>query len=118
MMIDDNTSVINITGVPLRNQSPGVMARLGSPSSFARRSEIVTINTLAVEPKCVPLPPMPTPIASAHHNGVTLMPCVSNPRIIGIIAAVNGILSIAADMTAEPHISMIAATIRSETTYG
>ncbi|MBA1331647.1 hypothetical protein QQ73_11070, partial [Candidatus Endoriftia persephone str. Guaymas] len=47
---------------------------LSSPVSFARRSEMVTIKTLAVEPRWVPLPPMPTPTARDHHRGATLMP--------------------------------------------
>ena len=58
------------------------------------------MKTFAVDPRCVPLPPMPTPTASAHHSGVTLTPCVSMPRMIGIMAAVNGMLSIAAEKIA------------------
>ena len=50
---------------------------------------MVTINTFAVDPICVPLPPMPTPSAKAHNNGVCK---AGSPieAIIGIIAAVNG----------------------------
>ena len=36
---------------------------------------------------------MPTPAAKPQSNGVTLIPCDSIPAIIGIIAAVKGILS-------------------------
>ena len=52
----------------------------------------------------------PTPIASPHQSGVTLMPAATPcSRMIGIIAAVNGMLSIAAERTAATHISTIVA---------
>ena len=107
-----------MTGKPFLNQRPGVMRRLGSFSFLARRSEIVTMNTFAVEPIWVPLPPIPTPMARPHHNGVTLMPTVSMLRMMGIMAAVKGMLSMAADMMAPTHIRMMVATSRSCCTNG
>ena len=102
-----------MTGRPFFIHIAGVIAISGFPVSRARRSEIVTIYTFAVEPICVPFPPIPTPIASDHHNGETLIPCVSRPRIIGIIAAVKGMLSMAAESTADTHISIMDASNKS-----
>ena len=59
---------------------------------------------------------MPTPAANPHHRGVTLIPCASIPRMIGIMAAVKGILSIAADITADTHIKIRVALSRSLST--
>ena len=114
MTMLDVANVSNIAGVPFLNHSPGVMRMLSSPLSFARRSDSVTMKTFAVEPRWVPLPPMPTPIASDHHSGETLMPCCSIPRMMGTIAAVNGILSIIADRIAALHINIIEANSRSD----
>ena len=113
MMIVQHTSVINITGSPLRNHSPGVIARLGSPASLAIFSEMETMKTLAVEPRCVPLPPMPTPAARPQRSGVTLMPWASILTSMGSMAAVNGMLSMAAERIAETHISIKVAISKS-----
>ncbi|SFV63710.1 hypothetical protein MNB_SV-14-43 [hydrothermal vent metagenome] len=94
------------------------MASDGSFFSLASRSESVTINTLAVEPRCEPFPPIPTPIANAHQSGITGIPCDSKLSKIGTIAAVKGILSIIADRKAEPHIKIRLAIKRSERTNG
>ncbi len=56
---------------------------------------------------------MPTPKANAHHKGVMSMPCASKERRIGIMAAVKGILSIAADIKAATHMRTIVARSRS-----
>ena len=81
-------SVTSITGNPFLIHKPGVIASEGSPASFAIFPEIVTINTLAVEPM--------SPVAThAHTSGQTpeqrrdVYPCVSMPAMIGIIAAVT-----------------------------
>ena len=53
-----------------------------------------------------------------HHNGVTLMPFDSMLRMIGIIAAVNGMLSITAERNAAIHMSTKVAVSRSRSTKG
>ena len=68
--------------------------------------------TLAVDPICVPFPPIPTPIARHQHNAAILTPTVSNEAMIGIIAAVKGILSIAADITADTHINAMQVIMK------
>ena len=60
----------------------------------------------------MPFPPIPTPIARHQHNAAIFTPTVSSEAIIGIIAAVNGILSIAADITAATHIKAIQVIIK------
>ena len=101
--------VKSITGKPIFAHSKGVIANSGLPSFLARRSETVTMYTLAVDPICVPLPPIPTPNAKAHHKEYISTPEASMASSIGIIAAVKGMLSIAADITAATHINTIVA---------
>ena len=110
-MIVQITNVNNITGRPFFAHLRGVIAMSGLPVVLASFSETVTIYTFAVEPIWVPLPPMPTPIARHQHNAAIFTPIASNDAMIGIIAAVNGILSIAADIIAATHISAMQVTI-------
>ena len=72
----------------------------------------MTIYTFAVEPIWVPLPPIPTPIARHQHKAAIFTPTVSNEAIIGIIAAVKGMISIAADMMSATHINAIQVIIK------
>ena len=104
------TKVKSITGKPFCAHLRGVIAISGLPVVFASFSETVTIYTFAVEPIWVPLPPIPTPIARHQHNAAIFTPIASNDAMIGIMAAVNGILSIAADIIAATHISPMQVT--------
>ena len=56
---------------------------------------------------------MPTPAARAHHNGATCIPCASMPSKMGIMAAVNGMLSMAAESTAATQRRTMVATNKS-----
>ena len=89
-----------------------------SPVSLASLSETVTIKTFAVEPMCVPFPPIPTPSARHHHSAAAFTPCASSDIMMGIIAAVNGMLSIAADIIAATHMRMMHASKKSSFTKG
>ena len=73
-MIEHMTKVKSITGKPFFAHMSGVIAMLLSPVSLASLSETVTINTFAVEPMCVPLPPIPTPNARHHQSAAAFMP--------------------------------------------
>ena len=46
---------------------------------------------------------MPTPMARLHQSTVTFIPCASMLRIIGIMAAVKGMLSMAAEDRRQPQ---------------
>ena len=112
MIIVQITSVNSITGKPFFAHLRGVIARSGFPVVFASFSETVTMYTLAVEPMCVPLPPIPTPIARHQHQAAIFTPTDSKEAMIGIMAAVNGILSMAADITAATHIKAMQVNIK------
>ena len=95
MKIVATIQVIIITGKPTRIHSLVVIG-------LGPRSLIETVITLALDPIGVAFPPKPAPIARAQNNGARSIGLPSSAdfaptkTITGIIAAVNGILSIIA----------------------
>ena len=104
MKIVATMQVMNITGRPTRIHSLVVIGR-------ALRSLIETVITLADEPIGVALPPNPAPIARAQNNGAMSTLGLASPilMITGIIAAVNGMLSMIALAMAETHTTATAS---------
>jgi len=96
--------VMNIIGKPTFIHSRVVIG-------LGPRSLIATVITFALDPIGVALPPKPAPIAKAQNNGSMSMLGSASPilTITGIIAAVNGILSMKALAIAETHMIEIAS---------
>ena len=127
---------------PIHSLVAGVMDGVGAPTLLIRgggsphsyslrpsearalsRADLVfwvgeEFETFLTKPLAALAIAMPTPTARAHQSGVTFTPCVSIPMMIGIIAAVNGMLSIAAENTADAHIRTRQAVSRSACTNG
>ena len=96
--------VRNITGSPTRIHSLVVIGSLP-------RSLIETVITLAEEPIGVALPPKPAPIAKAQNKGAMSTEGFASPMLMmtGIIAAVNGMLSMTALAMAETQTTATAS---------
>ena len=75
-------------------------------SACPSRAAIPATITFAEAAISDPLPPKHDPTDSAHHTGIIASPPPSASPIVyrsGIIVATNGMLSIAADSTADDH---------------